>query len=221
MSNELKKSQSEIPEVGLKGYIALIVAIIVFSGIFENASGPLRVLDFTTLIGKFGTIGEAGTFRGSGGNGARDGFVFAFTLAPTVMAALGFVEVVSSLGGLDAGAKLLNRVLKPIMGIPGYASLALVGSLSSSDAGSAMTKELVENGYLTEDERDIFIGFQFSGSATITNYFSSGSALFPIIMTGVGLPLLVIFVLKMFSANIIRLLVKRSNSKTKGEVTNG
>ncbi|SHD76245.1 nucleoside recognition domain-containing protein [Schnuerera ultunensis] len=219
MNNE-KKLDVQIPEATIKGYIALIIAILIFSGIFEKATGPIQVLDFTTLIGKFGTIAESGNFRGSGGSGARDGFLFAFSLAPTTMAALGIVEVVESFGGLAAGAKLLNPIMRRIMGIPGFTSLALVASLSSSDAGAAMTKDLVDNGLITEDERDIFVGFQFPGSATITNYFSSGSALFPYIVTSVGVPLLVIFVLKILAANIIRMLVKRSNSKMKGEVAN-
>lgn len=186
-------------------YVALLVAIIIFSGVFAEAQGPLKVLDFTTLIGKFGTIGDKSTtFQGKGGTGARDGFLFALTLAPTVMAALGIVQVVDALGGLRAGAKLLTGALRFIMGIPGIASLALVASISSSDAGAALTRDLVEKGEITGDERDIFVAFQFPGSATITNYFSSGAALFPIITTGTGLPLLVILILKVVGANLLR-----------------
>jgi nucleoside recognition membrane protein YjiH len=222
MEQEKKNvEQKKNTEPTIVGYIALIAAILIFSGIFANFEGPLKVLDFTTLIGKFGKIADEFVFRGKGGVGARDGFLFAFTLAPTVMTALGIVQVVEALGGLAAGAKLLTRVLKPIMGIPGVASLALVASFSSSDAGAAMTRELVESKLITEDERDIFVAFQYPGSATITNYFSSGSALFGIITVGIGVPLLVILILKLVGANLFRFfIVGRSKSSSKGVSTN-
>ncbi|MGI6574929.1 MAG: nucleoside recognition domain-containing protein [bacterium] len=214
-----EKKINELPEPGIGGYISLVIAILIFSGIFAEATGALKVLDFTTLIGDFGTI-EGLTFRGKGGVGARDGFLFALNLVPTVMAAIGIVNVVDKAGGLAAGAKLLTPILRPLMGIPGVAALALVGSLNSSDAGAAMTRDLTESGFITGDERDIFVSFQFPGSATITNYFASGAALFGIITVSVGLPFVIILILKLIGANIFRFLIL-PRIKSKGVSVNG
>lgn len=49
----------------LKGWISLIILIIMFSGIFENAQGPLKALDLSNLIGEFGKIEEVANFTGS------------------------------------------------------------------------------------------------------------------------------------------------------------
>lgn len=75
-----------------------------FRGSFSSADGPLKVLDFNVLAGSFGNITEeqATNFRGIGGNGAKDGFMFALTLIPAVILALGLVNVIDGLGGLRA-----------------------------------------------------------------------------------------------------------------------
>jgi len=194
--------------VGIVGYLALLFAIVFFSGILKNAPGIWKALDFTVLLGKFGTVAET-TFRGASGVGARDGFVFAFTLFPAVMLAIGVVAVVEHLGGLKAAHKLLNPLLRPLLGIPGICTLALVGSLQSTDAGAAMTRDLRESGVLNEKEKTIFAAFQFSFGAPIVNYFSSGVALFPMLVVPIGLPLLVGLVFKVIGANIMRLYLRR------------
>jgi nucleoside recognition membrane protein YjiH len=71
-----------------------------------------------------------------------------------------------------------------------------------------MTKELVQNGEITDDERTIFSTYQISASATITNYFSSGVALFGFILVPIIVPLLVMFIFKIFGANLVRLYLK-------------
>lgn len=53
----------------------------------------LGAFDFTTLIGKFGSISGASSFVGSGGVSARAGFLFALSLVPGVMLALGLLDV--------------------------------------------------------------------------------------------------------------------------------
>lgn len=62
-----------------------------------------RVFDFTVLNGAFGQINAAGdtavSFRGSGGMGAKDGFLFALELAPSVILSLGIISVTEGLGG--------------------------------------------------------------------------------------------------------------------------
>ena len=119
--------------------------------------------------------------------------MFALTLAPTVMVAMGLIQIFENYGALKAAERLLTPIMKPILGIPGQASLALVGSLSSSDAGSAMTRELYDAGKLTEDERDLFTAFQYSSSGIIVNYFSGASPLFSVITVGTGVPFVYLF----------------------------
>ena len=91
------------------------------------------------------------------------------------------------------------------MGIPGITGLAMVTSLQSTDAGSGMTRLLRESGQITEREKSIFAAFQFSSGASITNYLTIGSALFAFIKLPIIVPLGVIFVMKIFGANLMRL----------------
>lgn len=211
MANEKEpQSSSSVPWYG---YVALILAILFFSGIFNSAKGWLLALDFNVICGKFGAVqglnGTVTTFAGKAGTGARDSFLFALGLFPSVMLALGVVEVVEHLGGLKAAQKLLSPILRPILGIPGITGLALVSSLQSTDAGAGMTRNLRESKEITEKERLIFAAFQFSAGGTITNYLSTGAALFSFILVPIIVPLAVIFVFKIVGANIMRLYLKR------------
>lgn len=203
------KNEKKFDLQSMGGYIALFFAIVLFSGIFAQAHGPLRVLDFSALTGEFGKIAGKSTFRGDGGSGARDGFLFALTLAPMEMTALGIIRVIENYGGLDAGAKLLSKILKPLLGIPGDAALALVASLSSSDTGAILNRRLLDEGRITPEERDIFASFQLPGAGLVNNYFSSGTALFPIIIVATGLPILVALITKIIGANIYRFFICR------------
>lgn len=204
-----KEDQNSISWVS---YAAFLFAIVFFSGIFASAKDWTQVLDFSVLNGAYGKItGEAGklfTFRGTGGGGARDGFMFALELMPPVIFALGVVSVVDGLGGLRVAQKLMTPLLKPLMGIPGVCGLALIANLQSTDAGAGMIKELVQSGDITDDERTIFATYQISASATITNYFSSGVALFGFIAVPILVPLLVMFFFKILGANAVRLYIK-------------
>ena len=51
------------------------------------------------------------------------------------------------------------------MGIPGIYAVTLVTSISAGDAGAALTRELSDAGAITDDERDIFVAFQYSSSS--------------------------------------------------------
>ena len=168
-------NKNGIPQIHVPwyGYVAFLIAILMFSGIFSSADGPLKVLDFNVLAGSFGNItGEQATnFRGIGGNGAKDGFMFALTLIPAVILALGLVNVIDGLGGLRAAEKLMTPILEPLLGVPGVTALANIANLQSTDAAAGMIKELVDNGKLTDKERSIVITYQTSGSAGLTNYF--------------------------------------------------
>lgn len=212
MANEEKKYTEQV-SVRWYGYIVLILTILFFSGIFSSAEGPIKALDFTNISGSFGSLGEitedAGTlasdFRGTGGSGARDAWLFALTLVPAVMLALGVVKVVEHLDGLRAAQKLLTPLLMPLLGIPGICGLTLIASLQSTDAGASMTAELFQDGMIDEKQKTIFASFQFSAGATLTNYLSSCAALFPFLSVPIIIPLVVVFVFKFFGANLTRI----------------
>ena len=167
-------------------------------------------LDFATIVGHFGTMGNLGVnFRGANGFGAQEGFLFAIGIIPGMMLALGIINVVDHLGGLDAARKMLTPILKRIMGVPGVATLALICSLQSTDGGAAMTRDLVETGRLSERERAVFVAFQFTAGSTVDNYLSTGSALFAFLTLPIGVPFAMLFVFKIFGANLMRLYLRR------------
>jgi nucleoside recognition membrane protein YjiH len=202
-NGQVPGKEKKVPVVG---YFALLFAVLFFSGMFAAEKGGLGALDFNVVNGSFGVMKDAAkaTFYGAGGIGARDGFLFAITLFPGVMLALGIVEIVDHLGGLRAAEKIMSPILRPLMGIPGITGLALVTSLQSTDAGSGMTRLLKESGQITEREKSIFAAFQFSSGASITNYLTIGSALFAFIKLPIIVPLIVIFIMKVVGANLMR-----------------
>ncbi len=212
MSEEKKEScETQSVKVPWTGYIALAFAVVFFSGLLASQKGWITAFDFNALAGKFGVMKDAAkaTFQGQGGFGARDGFMFGFGLLPSVMLALGMVEIVDHLGGLKAAEKLLTPILRPLLGIPGIAGLAMVTSFQSTDAGAGMTRMLRETGCITENEKTVFCAFQFSAGGTVTNYLASGAALFSFVTVPIVLPLVLIFVLKIFGANLVRLYLNR------------
>ena len=213
-------------------YVALAFAVIFFTGLMKSGEW-YGVLDFTTLNGSFGQVAynvtetadgvEAATtsLRGKGGSGARDGFIFALTLIPTVMFALGVINVLEHYGALDAARKLLTPLLRPLMGIPGSSGLALIASLQSTDAGAAMTRQLKDEGRLTKRDTDVFTMFQFTAGATIVNFFSSGAVLFTLTLTdgslavtsSIGLAVAIMFVFKFVGANLFRIYLNITEGK--------
>ena len=288
------------PKAGVGAYIALLFAVIFFSGI--SASEPVKnfgttlarqlnvepkkvhdifsVFDFNTLNGKFGKViipdakakdtkakdaaakdvaakdvaakdaaakdvaakdaaakdsgakdakaKEAayttGNFSGEGGVGARQGFMFALTLAPTTLFAMGIIAVLEHYGALEAMRRLLQRTLKWLMGIPGDTGLAMIASFQSTDAGAALTRSLYDQGQLSTRERDIFTMFQFSAGATITNFLGSGAALLALtsvaadgttqgVPTTIGICFAVLFFFKFFGANLMRLYLNFADRK--------
>lgn len=220
--NDSNKNLTKI-HVRWYGYIALVIAILFFSGLFQSVEGPIRALDFTNVLGSFGKIGSltegAGTlakdFRGTGGVGGKDAWLFALTLFPAVMLALGVVKVVEYLDGLKAAQKLLTPILMPVLGIPGICGLTLIASLQSTDAGASMLNELRASDLIDEKQKTIFACFQYSAGATLTNYLSSCAALFPFFCVPIIKPLVVIFVFKIFGANLMRVYL---NKVYKGEL---
>lgn len=217
-------SETKNEKVGIGAYIALIFACVFFSGVLAG-NHWYGIFDFSTMNGKFGTLVSGVTenadvlkttyanFRGKGGSGAIDGFCFALTLIPTVMFALAMITVLDHYGALRAARQLLTPVLRPLMGIPGSCSLALIASLQSTDGGAALTRQLLDAGEITEDEGDIFAMFQLSADATITNFMGAGVVLLSLtnaagetVPASIGLCLGIMLVMKVFGANLVRFL---------------
>ena len=121
------------------------------------------------------------------------------------MLALAVVEVAERLQALRAAQRLLTPLLKPLLGLPGAAGLALISSLQSSDAGAAMTRALHEKGLISESEKLIFVAFQFSSASSITVYLSMGVVLFPFLSVSHLIPLGVILFYKVVGTNLMRL----------------
>jgi len=199
-----------------KGWLSLFLFVFLFSGLIPALAEKfpqitwLKALDFSALIGKFGTdlVGSQ-----NGAAGARRGFMEAFILAPTVMLALGLIEIFEHHGALNAAQKLFQPFFRLLLGIPGIAGLAFVASLNSSDVGSAMTRKLTEEGSLTEDERTIFVAYQYAGSATITNTIGAGSALLPITLLAPGVIIGIQIIAKIIGANLVRFILKFQSKK--------
>lgn len=217
MEMEEKKTFQQEGKIKWYSYVALLFAVIFFSGIFATSKEWYSVFDFTVLNGSFGKIaavgGKATTFRGVGGNGCQDGFAFALNLLPAVIFALGVVNVVEGLGGLNAAQKLLSPLLKPILGLPGATGLGMIASFQSTDAGAGMIKAMFNEGIINEDEKTVFAMYQFSGDGTITNFFSSGAALFSVLVTPIIVPFALIMLFKFFGANLMRLYIKNEHRK--------
>lgn len=214
------KQQEE--KISLKGWISLIILVIMFSGIFKDAPGFLKAFDFTNLVGKFGSMGEgaAKNFIGMGGSGAREGFMQALSLIPSVSFAIGLIDIVTDMGGLRAAAKMFQPILKPLMGIPGICGLSFVSTFTSSDIGAVMTKDLYEDGLITDKERSIYCAYQYAGSAVILNTINTQAPLLPIVLFSTGPIILILFLFKILGANLVRLVLTLQEKKA-GVKSNG
>lgn len=236
MSTENKQTELNTQaneKVTIGNYISLIFACVFFSGLCATSQW-WGIFDFTTLNGSFGKVvagvsqnGDTistvmSNMRGKGGSGAIDGFVFAFTLIPTVMLAMAMITIFEHYGALKAARQLLTPVLRPILGIPGSAALALIAALQSTDGGAALTRQLKDNNTLTEKEINNFAAFQMAADAPITNFMSSGAVLFTLVAAdgslavpvSLGLCLLVVLFGKVVAANIMRFMQIRGTKKS-------
>ena len=217
---------------GIGSYIALAFAVVFFSGLAASSQW-WGIFDFTTLNGGFGRLvsgvteksGEISTamanFRGKGGSGAIDGFMFALALVPTIMFATAMIAIFEHYGALEAAERMLNPILRPLMGLPGSCSLAIIASLQSTDAGAVLTRTLKDSGEITENETYIFSAFQMTADAAIGNFLATGIVFFSlraadgslVVPTTIGVCLGVILLGKVFAANVMRLLCIRSSRK--------
>lgn len=121
MTPEKTTEQAVNEKVGIGAYLSLAFAVVFFSGLCASSQW-WGVFDFTTVNGGFGRLvsgvteqGDAiktamANFRGKGGSGAIDGFMFALSLVPTVMFALAMITVFEHYGALKAARKILTPV---------------------------------------------------------------------------------------------------------------
>ncbi len=211
-------------KVTIGNYISLIMACVFFSGVCATNQW-WGIFDFTTINGSFGKVVTAvsqnadgihttmANFRGKGGSGAIDGFMFALTLVPTVMFALAMITVFDHYGALKAARQMLTPILRPLIGVPGGAGLALIASLQSTDGGAALTRQLKDDNILTAKELNNFATFQMTADA-LTNFLSSGAVLFtllaadgkPAVPVSIGACLGILFLGKILAANIMRVI---------------
>ena len=199
---------------GIGGYISFIVAILFFSGLLITDKW-WGIFDYTILNGSFGNV--VANVTDKGGSGAIDGFVFALTLVPSIMLATAMIAVFEYYGAIRAATRVLNPILRPLMGLPGSTSLAIVASLQSTDAGAALTRALKDRGELTEDEVSIFATFQMTADAALGNFLATGVVFFTlknaagdlVVPTTIGVCLGIILLGKVFAANVMRLLCLR------------
>lgn len=212
MSTELEKKA----KVGIGAWIALVFLVLILSGAFRTSDTPLKVLDFTNLCGEFGAIGDTGAnFLGKGGFGAKDGFMAGLNLIPAVMFFCGLLAVFEQLGAFRASDILFRPILRPLLGIPGKAGVAFISSFTGSDVAAVMTRDLYDAGDMTDDERTIFVAYQYAGSACINNTITGGAPLLAICPVALGPIIVIEFVCKVIGANIVRLILALRRKKHK------
>ncbi len=202
-------NQSGATKPRFVSYVALFFLIVFFSGIAKNLGAAWGFLDYATLVGRFGEVSQTTTFLGIGGTGARGAFLYAASFIPSLMLAVGVIEVATHLGALKAAQALLTPVLRPLMGVPGGSAVAIIASLMSSDAGAVATRGLVDNEMATEKERTILCAFEFSSGASVVFYLTVASVLFSLLPMNYLVPLLVVLFFKVVGANLVRLYLKR------------
>lgn len=214
-------------------FISFALAVVFFSGICYSDAW-YGIFDFTVLDGEFGRLVASATtnadgdhvtamanYRGKGGSGAIDGFMFALSLVPSILFSVAMVTVFEHFGALRAAAWCLTPILRPGMGLPGTTTLAIIASLQSTDAGAALTRSLKDSGQLTEREANIFATFQMTAGAAVGNFLSSGVVVFTLtaadgshaVPTTIGACLGVILLGKVFAANLMRFMLIRQDRK--------
>ena len=78
---------------------------------------------------------------------------------------------------------------------------------------AVLTRELYEEGDLTDDERTVFVAYQYAASACINNTVTGGAPLVAISPIGLGPILLVEIFCKLVGANIVRIIIRLRGKK--------
>lgn len=214
------------PKVRPQGYVALILGLIIFSGIFANSGTFLKFLDYTNLIGEFGKLSDiAKNVQGVGGSGARDGFFYAMTIWPSTVTSIGLINVIEGQDGLKAGQRLLNFILKPLIGVPGWASLAITANLfASTDASAILALDLKEEKLITEKEYTILACFLFVASGFIASALGQSGGYIKYVMDA-GIPLGIILLAgligKVFAGALMRIFLSITKWEDNEPATEG
>ncbi len=211
-TRQKETNQSETTKPRFVSFVALFFLIVFFSGVAKSLGPAWGFLDYATLVGRFGEVSQSTTFLGVGGSGARGALLYAASFIPSLMLAVGVIEVATHLGALKAAQALLTPVLRPLMGVPGASAVAIIASLMSSDAGAAATRELVDSKMANEKERTILCAFEFSSGASVIFYLTVASVLFSLLPINYLVPLLVTLLFKVVGANLVRLYLKRKGA---------
>ena len=88
-------------------YISLVMVIAFFSGVCAKGPEWLSAFDYSTILGKFGTIaGTSDNFTGHGDISVRSAFLFALSIIPGIILSLGVLSVAGYLGALNAAGRI-------------------------------------------------------------------------------------------------------------------
>ena len=210
MSEETTPTTSREARVGPLQYLLLALIALSFSGVLYNLPerwAALSCIDFTTLIGHFGTI-DGKTFVGTGGYGAREGFMFALAICPCVMFAMGVLALADHYGVSLAAKAALTPVMRLICGVSGSAGLAIIASLQVTDAGAALTRIAFDKDMITDRERTALVAWQYAAAAPLANYFVLISPFFYVYTVPIWVPLVVVLACKCVGAHLTRLAVE-------------
>jgi nucleoside recognition membrane protein YjiH len=211
MAEDTDTSSPRDDHVGLAQYLLLALIALSFSGVLYNLPerwAALSAIDFTTLIGDFGKIDGSHSFVGSGGYGARQGFMFAMAICPCVMFAMGVLELAEHYGVSLAAKIVLTPVMRLICGVSGAAGLAIIASLQVTDAGAALTRLAYDRGTVTSRERTALVAWQYAAAAPLANYFVLISPFFHVYTVPIWVPLAVVLLCKCIGAHATRLAVE-------------
>lgn len=214
MENTAKKEKP-----GIAAYLWFVFIILFFSGAFRGANAPFSLLDLSTYQGQFGTIVEGASpgFVGKGGTGLQQQFANILTICGPIMFCMGLLNVAEGYGAMTVCKRLLTPILKPLMGVPGESALVMVANFQSSDTSAAIIKGLLDSNLITPKQQKILLAFAVPGPALLGMYISYGTLLFPYITVSTGLLLIVVFVAKMITGNIMRLMVSGQKLSKSGK----
>ena len=194
-------------KVGIGAYISLVLAILMFSGLLGKVPGILSTFDINNMMGAFGKIGEAGTFRGTGGTGAKDALMLSFQIIPSIILTLGIMNIFIRFGALRAAQQILSPIMRPILGVPGVGAFLLVSGLQSTDGTADIIKQCTDSGMLKNKERLILDCWLYPSTCIVVNFLGTGAPLFGSLLVSSGLVLGVIILMKFVGANVIRALI--------------
>ena len=199
------------PKVPVQGYIIFFFSFIFFSGLLTSQENFLKAFDFITLTG-----GSDVDIRGKG-DGAIYGFRYALNNWPNILFAVGFMNVVEGQGGLKAAQRILNPLLRPALGIPGYCGLSIVTTTTTStDAGAMMAADLSEKGLISEPELVRLTCFNFVGGAVVGSILNQSLVVVPILLQ-MNIPILYMHLLgiasKIIACTLVRIYQKLERPK--------